>query len=189
MEIISLVDTLKKATCLYSKVDVANAISVLANKINTDFAGKAPIVYSVMKGGLVFSGEIISQFTFDMQLDYLHASRYQGSDSAGELQWLITPGVEIAGRDVLILDDIYDQGLTLLAVCEACKKAGAASVEVAVLVNKNHQRKTEKLNIPKYIGLEVDDVFIFGYGMDYNGFLRNAAGIYSIDINDVVSAS
>lgn len=90
------------------------------------------------------------------------------------------PMIEFRDRPVLIIDDILDEGHTLAAIIDYCREQGAASVQCAVLVDKQHERKARPDLKADYVGLEVEDRYIFGYGMDYQGYWRNAPGIYAV---------
>ena len=97
-----------------------------------------------------------------------------------ELEWHRLPALSLHGRDVLILDDILDEGATLAAVVAHCRAQRAARVLTAVLVDKRHERKVTGIRAD-FVGLRVEDRYLYGYGMDYRGYLRNAAGIYAVD--------
>lgn len=167
----------EQADCLYSGAEVDKAISLIADKINEKLQGKTPLVLCVMNGGIVLAGQILPRLNMILNLDYIHVTRYGGNATGGELQWLVTPRSSIKGRDVLVIDDILDEGETLKAIINDCMQAGASAVHSAVLANKLHDHKSDvKVD---FIGLDVPDRFVFGYGMDYKGFLRNAPGIYA----------
>jgi len=132
----------------------------------------------VMNGGLIFSGQIIPRMNFLMSVDYVHATRYDNNTVGKELVWLREPSVDPAGRPVLILDDILDEGYTLSAIVKKYHTMGASSVLTAVLVTKKNTQKTEfKVD---FEGLSVPDRYVFGYGMDYKGYFRNIPGIYAV---------
>ena len=131
-----------------------------------------------MTGGIIPVGRLLPRLGFQLRLDYVHATRYRGETVGGRLHWIVKPTHSIRGRDVLIIDDIYDEGVTLSEIVEYCWAEGANDVQTAVLINKLHERK-QKMNI-NYIGLETADHYLFGYGMDYHGYLRNMPGIYAI---------
>jgi hypoxanthine phosphoribosyltransferase len=131
-----------------------------------------------MSGAMIPAGILLSHLAFPRHIDYIHASRYRGETSGGELHWRVKPRYELQDRVVLIIDDILDEGLTLQAIIEDCKQLGAAEVYSAVLVKKLHQRN---VGIEAdFVGLEVADRYVFGFGMDYMEYLRNAPGIYAV---------
>ncbi len=169
-----------EADCLYSEADVEAAITRVAAAINADLAERNPVVFCVMHGGLIFSGKLLTQLDFPLEASYLHASRYRNQTSGGELFWKAKPEVSFIDRDVLIIDDILDEGHTLGAIIDFCHHAGAANVHTAVLIDKDHDRKARPDLKADYVGLPCIDRYIFGYGMDYKGYWRNAPGIYAV---------
>lgn len=170
---------LDNSDCLYSKKDVEQAITRLSQEITEKLRGKNPIVLCVMNGGLVPTGMLVTRLNFPLQVDYLHATRYRGKTSGSDLHWLARPQFDLKDRVILVIDDILDEGLTLKEIINYCKQQGAKEVYSAVLVEKKHDRKTGEEHAD-FIGLEVEDRYVFGYGMDYKGFLRNAPGIYAV---------
>jgi|TARA_B110000116_G_C16796941_1_gene567380 hypoxanthine phosphoribosyltransferase len=164
---------------LYTATQVQQAIANLAEKITADLVDKDPILLCVMNGGLVFSGQLLPLLGFPLSLDYLHATRYQKAEHGAKVQWLNKPNASLTGRCVLILDDILDEGLTLRSVLDFCSQQGASEVKVAVMIEKQHQRNISGIK-SDYIGLSVVDRYIFGMGMDYQGYWRNAPGIYAV---------
>lgn len=168
----------RDADCLYDRAQVEAAIVKMAQQISADLQDKNPLVLVVMSGALIPAGYLLSHLDFPLQIDYIHASRYRGATAGGELEWRVTPRFPLEGRHVLIVDDILDEGLTLQAIIESCRHAGAASVNSAVLVQKHHERNVGVE--AEYVGLEVEDRYVFGFGMDYKEFLRNAPGIYAV---------
>lgn len=169
----------KRADCLHSEAEVESAIGALAKAISALLATENPIILCVMNGGLVLTGKLVTQLNFPLQLDYLHATRYRGKTSGAELQWKQKPALSLKDRTVLVVDDIFDEGATLDSIVAYCHEQAAAKVYSAVLVDKLHNRKCTDLKCD-FVGLEVEDRYLFGYGMDYQGYLRNAPGIFAI---------
>jgi hypoxanthine phosphoribosyltransferase len=169
-----------QADCIYPEAEVEAAIARVAVAINADLAQSNPLVFCVMNGGLIFSGKLLPKLNFPLELSYLHATRYRNETSGGELFWKAKPEVSIVDREVLIIDDILDEGHTLGAIIDFCQHAGAAKVHIAVLIDKTHERKARPDLKAEYIGLPCIDRFLFGYGMDYKGYWRNAPGIYAV---------
>lgn len=167
-----------QADVLYTKAQVESALDRMAGEITAVLADKLPILLCVMLGGLVPAGRLLSRLTFPLELDYVHATRYGGATAGGELRWIAKPGCDLHNRVVLLVDDILDEGLTLAAVHKACLALGAEQVQSAVLVEKRHRRKNDYQ--ATYVGLPVEDRYVFGYGMDYKGYLRNAPGIFAV---------
>ncbi len=154
----------------------------MAAAISQTLAGKDPLVVCVMNGGMVPFGQLLTHLQFPLQVDYVHATRYNRGLSGGELRWLVSPSVPVQDRVVLLIDDILDEGTTLAAIENRFRQEGASSVQKAVLVVKQRERV-----VPvrvEYGGVEVPDRYVFGYGMDYKGYLRNAPGIYAVAAQD-----
>ncbi len=171
----------EKADVLYTKLQVESALDSMAAQITAALGDKDPIVLCIMLGGLVPAGKLIDRLVFPLQLNYVHATRYDGATSGGDLRWVAKPECSLQGRVVLLVDDILDEGLTLAAIHQACLALGADRVYSAVLVEKKHDRKNDYQ--ASFVGLEVEDRYVFGYGMDYKGYLRNAPGIYAVSDN------
>ena len=169
----------KDADCLVSEQQVERAISQVAMAIETDMAKKNPVVLCVMTGGLIFTAKLLMQLRFPLEIDYIQVSRYRGEVVGGSIEWIATPRTDLQGRCVLIVDDILDEGETMLEIIKACKKRNASEVRSVVLVDKVHDRKVKPGVTADYTALEVEDRYLFGYGMDYKGYLRNACGIYA----------
>jgi hypoxanthine phosphoribosyltransferase len=168
------------ADLLFSQADVEQALDRLAEEIEATIGDKDPLLLCVMTGGLVTSSELFTRLNFPLQLDYLHATRYQGTRGGERLKWITPPSQPLAGRTVLVVDDILDEGLTLAAILQYCRDQGARAIYSAVLVEKLHDRKPDDLR-PDFIGLPVADRYVFGYGMDYHGYWRNLKGIYAVN--------
>ena len=174
----SLNTILEESDCLIDAKQIDAALDKMAEQITTDLKYKLPLVICVMNGGLIPTGALIERLAFPLELDYIHASRY-GMDTEGTaLKWMSYPQTNIANRDILIVDDIFDQGHTLQAIIEWFDAHGANRVFTATISNKLHDRKVDI--IPNYIGLDVADRFLFGFGMDYKGAFRNIKGIYAL---------
>ncbi len=169
----------QEAICLFKVEQVENALDNMADKINAEFIDTCPVIMCVMNGGLIPTGKLLTRFNFLLHLDYLHATRYRDETTGTDVLWKAEPTIDLRGRSVLIIDDILDEGVTLQTIVEYCECRGASKVMTAVLVEKKHNRKQSKIQAD-FIGLEVDDHYVFGYGMDYKGYLRNAAGIFAV---------
>ncbi len=172
----------ERADCLYTESEVETAIDVLAEQIVTELAlARAnPLVLCAMKGGLVFCAALLKRWVFPLELDYVHATRYKSETKGGQLQWCIEPSIDLKGRIVLVVDDIFDEGKTLSEIVARCVSQQAEKVYSAVLVEKQHQRKNCQGFKPDYVGLPVEDRYVVGCGMDYQGYFRNLNGIYAL---------
>ncbi|CUB02219.1 hypoxanthine-guanine phosphoribosyltransferase [Marinomonas fungiae] len=169
---------LSEADCLVSEAQLNEALDKMAQQIIDDLADKQPIVICVMNGGLLPTGALLQRLQFPLELDYVHASRYGMNTSGSDLNWTRYPQTDFKDRVVLIVDDIFDQGHTVEAIIKWFEENGARSVYSATVINKLHDRKVEMR--PDYIGLDIEDRFLFGYGMDYQGYFRNLQGIYAV---------
>ncbi len=150
----------------------------MAIKIKQQLGEQNPLVLCVMTGDLVPAGMLLPRLDFALNLDYIHATRYGHKTEGGELEWIVKPSKPLKDRIVLLVDDILDEGLTLEAIIHDCKSAGAKAVYSAVLVEKIRSRSIDIK--ADFVGVEVEDRYLFGFGMDYKGYLRNAAGIYAV---------
>ena len=167
------------ADLLYSSDEIDNAFTRLAEEITQILSDTDPLILCVMIGGIVPTGILLPQLHFPLQLDYVHATRYHSNTSGGQLHWVKKPDKPLQDRNILLIDDILDEGITLSAIRDYCQQSGASSVFTAVLIDKFLER--EKC-LPKadFTGLVVPDRYIFGYGMDYLEYHRNCRGIYAL---------
>jgi hypoxanthine phosphoribosyltransferase len=177
---------MENADCLYDESEVEAALVDMANEINRDMADSCAVVICVMNGGLVASGLLLPRLGFPLRLDYMHASRYRERTLGDDLHWRVSPSQALAGKDLLLIDDILDEGYTLESIISFCHEQSPASVRSAVLVQKQHDRGVRPP--VDYVGLKVPDRYVFGYGMDYKGYWRNAAGIYAVQERNVEQA-
>ena len=175
----SLTDVEANSKCLFSLADVEQGLDEIIISIAKDLTDKRPVVIGVMRGALAMMGYLLPRLPFYLEVDYVHASRYQKQLVPGELLWLHEPHIPLDGRCVLLVDDILDQGITLKAIAEKCYAMGAKEVKIAVLCKKIIANFEPAISAD-YIALSVPDAYIFGYGMDYEGGWRNAPGIYEL---------
>jgi hypoxanthine phosphoribosyltransferase len=171
---------LAEADLLAGADEVTAAISRLAEEITVRLCEKRPVLICVMKGGLIFSGQLLPRLAFPLELEYVQATRYGQAANGGSITWLARPALDLRGRSVLLLDDILDEGVTLAAIADFCRQQGASEVLTAVLVDKRHSRKVAAGLKADFTGIETEDRFLFGYGLDYKGYWRNAPGIYAV---------
>ncbi len=174
-----LSDVLPTADLLFDRATLEREIARMAAQIDVDYAGERPLFLTVMHGGMLFAALLALQIKTDLEFDYLHATRYRGKTRGAGLNWLRHPQVPMLGRRVLLVDDILDEGQTLLAVREACLREGAEQVRTAVLTRKLHDRCVPGL-VADYVGVEVPDRYVFGFGMDFHEQGRNLSGIYAL---------
>jgi hypoxanthine phosphoribosyltransferase len=168
---------LRNADCLHPLEEVERAIADMAEEIGARLSERDPICVCVLNGGTVPFGKLLPRLDFPLITDYIHATRYGGALTGGGLSWIAGPHVDPRGRSVLLVDDIFDEGTTLEALVEHYKSMQAREIVTAVLVSKERERVTQIR--PDISGLSVPNRYVFGYGMDYKGYWRNAPGIYA----------
>lgn len=171
-------DVLEKADVLFSATDVNRALDRMAKEITAGLGDQHPLILSVMGGAVVFTGQILPKLVFPLDFDYIHASRYADATTGGVLHWKVLPKENVAGRVVLVLDDILDQGHTLAAIRDKILAMGADKFYSAVFAFKETGKP--KPIQADYVGLKVPDRFVFGFGMDVSGAWRNLPGIYAM---------
>jgi hypoxanthine phosphoribosyltransferase len=170
--------TLETADLVCTAAAVAEAVSRMAREITAALAGSFPLVLCVMRGAVIFAGQLLPQLKFPLEFDYLDLTRYGNTTRGGEVSWRVTPGTAVAGRTVLVLDDILDQGHTLAEVRAKLLAAGASRVFYAVLTEKDTGRA--KPVRADFVGLRLPDRYVFGCGMDVGGLWRNLPEIYAL---------
>ncbi|CAI07986.1 hypoxanthine-guanine phosphoribosyltransferase [Aromatoleum aromaticum] len=170
----------EEADCLADATAVDAALARMAAEITAQMAGSNPMVYTVMNGGLILAGRILPRLPFPLEVGYLHATRYGHALKGTQLDWRVRPTSDLRGRTVLVLDDILDEGHTLHAILDYLRAEGAKEVRAAVLAHKVHDRKAYPGMRADFTGIDVADRFLFGCGMDYKGYWRNAPGIYAV---------
>ena len=186
-----LQQALANADVIHDRGSLERAIARMATAIDTDYStsgndddtsAQPPVFLTIMHGGLPFAAQLaleLGALGLDLEFDYLHASRYRGETSGGELVWKHRPATALQGRRVLLADDILDEGHTMAAITAWCVAQGAIDVRIAVLAVKQHDRCVAG-TCADYIGVEVPDRYVFGYGMDYHEQGRNLPAIYAL---------
>lgn len=164
---------------VFSPAQIQAALDRLAERLNEQLHDDCPIVLCVLQGGLIFTGQLLPRLKCMLEIDYVHATRYNNSTSGSALKWIAHPASSLKDRTVLILDDILDEGHTLKAIIDYCYEKGARKVIAAVLLKKLHERGVEH-NLTDNIALEVEDKYVFGFGMDYEGHYRHLDAIYAL---------
>lgn len=170
---------LRQSECLISRNEVMAAYERLAVSINLHYTGLNPIVMVVMNGGLIPAGQLLTQFTFYHRMHYVHATRYRNNQGTDTLEWKARPDIPLAGEDILLIDDIFDEGITLKAIVDELSLQKPNSIKTCVLLDKQHNRKVADFAVD-FVGLQVADRYVYGCGMDYHGYLRHIPGIYAL---------
>ena len=174
-----LADALLDSRVIHDRPAIDAAIARVAaelREVYTDVA-EPPLFLTVMNGGMLFATGLALEAGIDFEFDYLHATRYRGKTTGETLVWLHRPQTALKGRRVLVVDDILDEGNTLVGITQWCRDQGAAEVRVAVLCRKVHERCAPGAHA-EHIGLEVPDFYVYGYGMDFYEQGRNLTAIY-----------
>jgi hypoxanthine phosphoribosyltransferase len=171
-------EILQQAEMMFTHEQVQAALHKVAKQINAKLADAHPLVLSVMGGAVVFSGQLLPLLDFPLDFDYVHVSRYGDARRGGSMLWKVEPRENVRGRVVLLLDDILDEGHTLSALHEKVMELGAKKCYTAVFADKRHERK--KPIRADFVGMELPNRFVFGYGMDIEGAWRNLPAIYAV---------
>lgn len=173
-----------RAEQIYSADEIYKAIDTVAAQMTEALHDKNPLLLCVLVGGIVPAGYLIDRLHFPLQIDYVHATRYQDKTVGQELNWVAKPRTELTNRTIVIIDDILDGGLTLAEVVKWCESQGAKEVLTMALIDKKAARVQGGLDTVDFTALTAPDSFLFGFGLDYKGYLRNAPGIYAVAEED-----
>ena len=158
--------------------NITRRISEMAAHINEDYAGKEPLFLSILNGSFMFTADLFKELTIPAEISFIKLKSYRGTESSGKVKELVGLDDNIFNRNIVIIEDIVDTGKTLHHILEEFNDLGAKSIEVLTLLYKPEANKNP---VPlRYIGFEIPDVFIVGYGLDYNGYGRNLKDIYKI---------
>ncbi len=174
-----LSEALKTADLVHDQAALESSISRMGAEIGHALTGDSAVFLTIMQGGLVFAGQLATAINADLEFDYVHASRFRGTTEAGELKWMRRPDTSLKDRVVILVDDILDEGHTLQAIRQWCMDEGAKKVLLAVLCEKRHGRTVPGLS-GDFVGVEVPDRYVFGYGMDFHEQGRNLPAIYAL---------
>ncbi|MBB3117208.1 hypoxanthine-guanine phosphoribosyltransferase [Pseudoduganella violacea] len=178
---------LKNAEEIFDKQAVLDSVARIADQLNTRFDHndnqEFPLVLGVMGGAVVFTGHLLPQLTFPLEFDYIHVSRYGDDDQGGKVVWKVIPRPTVAGRTIIVVDDILDEGETLAHVKERLLEMGAKEVILAVFADKAIGKpKPVKADL---VGLTIPNRFVVGFGMDAYGYWRNLPGLWAIRNEDL----
>ena len=157
---------------------VSGAVTRMAGEISAALADSFPLVLCVMRGSIVFAGQLLPQLRFPLEIDYLDLTRYGDAIRGGEIAWKAMPGTEVTGRTVLVLDDILDEGSTLVAIRNKLLASGAGRVYCAVFGEKDTGQARPVA--ADFIGVKLPNRYVFGFGMDVRGAWRNLPEIYAL---------
>lgn len=155
---------------------IKKRIELLAAEISKDYADKTPLFLPVLNGSFMFASDLIKRITIECRVSFTKVSSYSGTVSSGQLKTLIGHEESVFNQDILVVEDIIDSGLTLQRITEELKDRGAKSVETVALLRKKPAR--DKNIAVKYCGFELEEEFVVGYGLDYDGLGRNLRDLY-----------
>ncbi len=168
----------KSFEVLISEEDLLKRVKLIADEINRDYGGMNPLFVGILNGAFMFVSDIMKRISLQSEISFIKLASYTKMTSSGSVKELIGLNDNIFNRHVIVLEDIIDSGNTISTVLDEFKSRGAASVEVATLLLKPKALKVD-LDI-KYIGFEIRDEFVVGYGLDYDGLGRNSSAIYQL---------
>ena len=163
---------LENSTVLATQEEVNRAVAHMAEEINAHYGDRPIVLLIVMTGALMPAAWLAARLTMPLRMDFIHVTRYEGATRGGDIAFRVPPRLGLEGQDVLIVEDIYDVGLTLQSIVRYCEAEGAHSVRSAVLVRKIHDRETTD-GLPDFIGMDIGDRYIFGCGMDVHEHWRH----------------
>lgn len=161
------------------KSDLEQIVSRLAARINSDYRDKCPLLVVVLNGAFMFASDLIKQMEGDVEVSFLRVSSYRGTASTGEVKEMMPVGVDVRGREVIIIEDIVDTGRTMGRIKQKMKDSGAISVSICTLLYKPDAFEGDYS--VDFIGKEIPDRFVVGYGLDYDGLGRNLPALYQLN--------
>ena len=175
------------ASVLYGREDIRRRVEELSRAITGDYAGREPVLISVLKGGTVFLADLMRQLPLPLEIHFIAISRYgDAEESLGRVQILLDVDVDLTGRDVILIEDIVDTGLTLRYLLGVLRARGPASLEVCALLDKSARRIVPLT--PRYVGFDCPDRFVLGYGLDFAERYRNLPDILQVDDVEALKA-
>lgn len=161
-----------------SESEILAGIRNVANRLNDDYLGKRPLLIPILNGSFMFAADLMKELKLDCEISFIKAASYHGTESTGQIQALIGLTEDIEGRHVIIIEDIVDSGLTLEKLLPTLRAKKPASLKIASLLSKPNALKAD-IHID-YVGMEISNEFIVGYGLDYDGLGRNLRDIYQV---------
>ena len=170
------------AELLVSEQTIKQSVKKIASKISDSLKDEQPIFVILMNGGLGLYGLLNQYVNIYYEVNYIHPSRYDASINGSELRWLKKPDNSFSNRTLLLIDDVFDKGVTLREAVKECKKSGATKVFTAVLVEKQVTDREKTIDVD-FTALNLPDKFLIGAGMDYQGMFRNLKDIYALKLD------
>ena len=158
--------------------ELQSRVAAIGKQITKDYQGAFPLVIGVMNGAFMFLSDLCRHIDLELEITFVKMSSYESTISTGEIKTHLGIETDLKGREVIVVEDIVDTGLTMAYILESIKEKGAKSVEVASLLIKPDALTTD-ISI-KYTGFEIPNKFVVGYGLDYDGYGRNLKEIYQL---------
>jgi len=166
----------KEFRLLVTSAKIRESVNRMADQMNKDLNGRSVIFLGILNGAFMFVSDLIRRIEFECQISFLKLATYEGSSSSGSIKRLIGLDEDISDKTVVILEDIIDTGFTIDNIVKQLKGYGPADIKIAALLFK--PGSFDKNRKPDYIGIEIPDNFVAGYGLDYRGYGRNLKDIY-----------
>ena len=158
---------------------IQSRIQELAEQINQEYADKKPLIVVVLNGAFLFAADLAKHLTISCEITFIRVASYTATESSGQIKQILGLNESIAGRDLIVVEDIVDTGLTLYDVCNQLREQGPSSLTIATLLFKPTALKKE-LDL-HYVGFEIENRFVLGYGLDYDGLGRNTPNILVLE--------
>ena len=163
-----------------NEVEILGAVKKIAMRINADYQGKDVLFLSVLNGAFMFTSDLMKHITLQSKISFMKVSSYAGTESTGRVDELIGLSGTVKGRDVIIIEDIVDTGITIDKVIRLLSMQEPSSIEVCATLFKREAYRGQ--HPPKYFGFEIPNKFVVGYGLDYDQLGRNLPAIYQVKI-------
>ncbi len=161
-----------------SAEEIQKQVARVAQEINADYAGKEPLFVCVLNGAFMYASDLMKHISLPAEITFVRLKSYEGTETIGKVDMLIPLQVDVKGRDVIVVEDIVDTGITMRAFMNNLREMGATSVALTSFLYKPESLRYEEVK-PKYYGLAIPPAFIIGYGLDINEKARNLDAIYS----------
>ncbi len=162
----------------YTEEEILKHVKVVADRINKDMEGKNPLFLAVLNGSFIFAADLMRMITIPCEISFVKLASYQGTMSTGKIKEVIGINENISGRDIIIVEDIVESGLTMKRMMESLGTRNPASIHICTLLLKP-EKLTVDLDV-EYVAMEIPNDFIVGYGLDYDQQGRNLREIYTL---------
>lgn len=161
-----------------SAEEIQTYVKRVASEINADYAGREPLFVCVLNGAFMYAADLLKNISLPCEITFVRLKSYEGTETTGEVNMLVPLQVDVEGRDVIVIEDIIDTGITMHAFKKILHDKGAKSVELTSFFYKPNSLRFDDVK-PKYYGMAIPPAFIIGYGLDINEKARNLGSIYT----------